>query len=295
MTRDTKDNDVNSNNDKKEDKKKDRYVMVPFWLMERTDISDRHLRFLLVLLRHKNKETGLCYPGVALISKEMGGCGRKKVLRIIQECEDLGYIEVKRTRKEDGTNSSNLYDLKPLFHMRLKPPLTSEEQERLLEAGKLKRSTPSKEKQYGVKTIERLQMLRSEVEEFLEDRLRTEEERKAAAYNEGLTWPQPGWKPSDADLDYAFQATINKHPEVLRDDPAMFARLMVDPILQAASTPIEGWVDPYAEFRARLKKDAERQKRGEPVERTPEIPFVKSMVRTMEVAALPRWGEEGED
>jgi hypothetical protein len=172
---------------------------------------------------------------------EATGFSRRTVLRVIASCENLQYIRVIRERKDNGTNMSNRYDLRPLKLLKLVPERSKKEQKALLQTGKAKRSTPKKEKQYGITAINRL---RPQVAEALRFRCTGATYRQQDEAN-GLKTPSP-WEPTDLELAEAKEAVEGSEmASIVEEHPEMLPHEMGDWLVERRmKSPLSGWSPP---------------------------------------------------
>ena len=99
----------------------------------------------LSLCRHSDNQTQQCYPSIKLIAEE-NGISRDTVMRAIKKLEDWNIVNVKKSRKEDGTQANNIYTLTSKKVWKSKPssieqPSVAESQN---EASPSRKSTPSR-------------------------------------------------------------------------------------------------------------------------------------------------------
>lgn len=85
----------------------ERFTKVPHWLIDESDLDLQELAVYIVLLRHRDPETGKCWPGMATIA-DKARMSRRTVMRVIARLEAKGIIQVER-RSTSDVNDSNLY------------------------------------------------------------------------------------------------------------------------------------------------------------------------------------------
>lgn len=72
------------------------------------------------LCRHADQKTQSCYPSMKLIAEE-NGMSVKTVERATKILEDWKVIDIKRSKKEDGTQANNVYTLTAKSGWKAKP------------------------------------------------------------------------------------------------------------------------------------------------------------------------------
>lgn len=88
-----------------------RFAMVPEELLRDETLDVNEKMVLTVLHFHRNRKTGECYPGIALISK-LASLSKMTVLRVLGSLEKKGVIERKRRFTRFGDYDTNAYFLR---------------------------------------------------------------------------------------------------------------------------------------------------------------------------------------
>lgn len=84
------------------------FEMVPHWLLMDTTVSATALRIWLVLRKHRNYQTGDCWPGRKRLS-ELCGVSVKTVDRELPRLAAVGAITITKRRTDNGDSDTNLY------------------------------------------------------------------------------------------------------------------------------------------------------------------------------------------
>ena len=86
------------------------FATIPEWLLE-ADVSDRGVRLYAVLVRHADKE-GRAFPSRRRLADRLR-CSTDSVDRAIRELEAVGALESSHRARDDGSQTSNDYVLRP--------------------------------------------------------------------------------------------------------------------------------------------------------------------------------------
>jgi DnaD/phage-associated family protein len=69
------------------------------------------------ICKYANVETGVCYPSLTTLAKK-AGCGKKRVIKSINNLVNAGYIKKERRRGDNYENKSNLYKVIDLAYIK---------------------------------------------------------------------------------------------------------------------------------------------------------------------------------
>lgn len=86
----------------------DPFEMVPHWLLMDTSVSANAIRIWLVLRKHRNYQTGDCWPGRARLAT-LCGVSLSTVKREIANLARVGAITITRRKTTEGDSDTNLY------------------------------------------------------------------------------------------------------------------------------------------------------------------------------------------
>ncbi len=81
------------------------------------------LAVYIAIARHVNHKTGVAFPSMATIAAETG-MKRNRVVRAVKQLRDLGLIQIRARKRDDGGQTSNEYELVNVAP--LVPPQTPE-------------------------------------------------------------------------------------------------------------------------------------------------------------------------
>lgn len=86
------------------------FECVPHWLLMDTGISAVALRIWLILRKHRNYQTGEAWPGRRRIADQCG-VSVKTVDRELANLASRGAITIRRRKRTDGGDDSNMYHI----------------------------------------------------------------------------------------------------------------------------------------------------------------------------------------
>lgn len=89
----------------------DGFVRLPYTVIEHAPLNAHELLVYMVLLKYRDHRTGKCWPGITTIADE-SRLSRRTVMRTISDLENLGAIEVRRTRNVGEKNEPNVYTVR---------------------------------------------------------------------------------------------------------------------------------------------------------------------------------------
>jgi DNA-binding transcriptional regulator YhcF (GntR family) len=84
------------------------FALVPYWVYDIT--SDLELKAYIALAKYANNETKECWPSINTIGKQIKK-GRVTTIKALKGLEEKGCITVKRRKKTNKDNETNLYTL----------------------------------------------------------------------------------------------------------------------------------------------------------------------------------------
>tara|TARA_R100000329_G_scaffold211_1_gene467 strand:+ start:2794 stop:3507 length:714 start_codon:yes stop_codon:yes gene_type:complete len=84
------------------------FALVPYWVYD--ICSDLELKAYIALAKYANNETKECWPSINTIGKQIKK-GRVTTIKALKGLEEKGCIIVKRRKKTNKDNETNLYTL----------------------------------------------------------------------------------------------------------------------------------------------------------------------------------------
>tara|TARA_Y100001973_G_C5205030_1_gene340866 strand:- start:1585 stop:2298 length:714 start_codon:yes stop_codon:yes gene_type:complete len=84
------------------------FALVPYWVYD--ICSDLELKAYIALAKYANNETKECWPSINTIGKQIQK-GRVTTIKALKGLEEKGCIIVKRRKKTNKDNETNLYTL----------------------------------------------------------------------------------------------------------------------------------------------------------------------------------------
>lgn len=84
------------------------FALVPYWVYD--ICSDLELKAYIALAKYANNETKECWPSINTIGKQIKK-GRVTTIKALKGLEEKGCITVKRRKKTNKDNETNLYTL----------------------------------------------------------------------------------------------------------------------------------------------------------------------------------------
>lgn len=84
------------------------FALVPYWVYD--ICSDLELKTYIALAKYANNETKECWPSINTIGKQIKK-GRVTTIKALKGLEEKGCITVKRRKKTNKDNETNLYTL----------------------------------------------------------------------------------------------------------------------------------------------------------------------------------------
>tara|TARA_R100000734_G_C3312252_1_gene103240 strand:+ start:37 stop:750 length:714 start_codon:yes stop_codon:yes gene_type:complete len=84
------------------------FALVPYWIHEIT--TDLELTTYIALAKYANNETKECWPSINTIGQQIKR-GRVTTIKALKGLEEKGCITVKRRKKSNKDNETNLYTL----------------------------------------------------------------------------------------------------------------------------------------------------------------------------------------
>ena len=84
------------------------FALVPYWVYD--ICSDLELKAYIALAKYANNETKECWPSINTIGKQIKK-GRVTTIKALKGLEEKGCIVVKRRKKTNKDNETNLYTL----------------------------------------------------------------------------------------------------------------------------------------------------------------------------------------
>jgi hypothetical protein len=84
------------------------FESIPHWLLYERGLSGTAIRLYLILRRHRNYETGQCWPGRKRLA-DLAETSIKTIDRAIARLAEVGAISIIKRKKRDGSPDSNLY------------------------------------------------------------------------------------------------------------------------------------------------------------------------------------------
>ena len=84
------------------------FALVPYWVYDIS--SDLELKAYIALAKYANNETKECWPSINTIGKQIKK-GRVTTIKALKGLEEKGCITVKRRKKTNKDNETNLYTL----------------------------------------------------------------------------------------------------------------------------------------------------------------------------------------
>jgi DNA-binding transcriptional regulator YhcF (GntR family) len=85
------------------------FALVPYWVYDIS--SDLELKTYIALAKYANNETKECWPSINTIGKQIKK-GRVTTIKALKGLEEKGCITVKRRKKTNKDNETNLYTLR---------------------------------------------------------------------------------------------------------------------------------------------------------------------------------------
>lgn len=86
------------------------FEMVPHWILFNTQLSANAILIWLILRKHRNWETGQCWPSRERIAS-LCGVSSRTVDRELPSLAAVGAITITKRKNEKGGDDSNLYTL----------------------------------------------------------------------------------------------------------------------------------------------------------------------------------------
>lgn len=87
------------------------YSVVPNWVVRDSDLTKYELLVFIALLNRANSR-GEAWPSLATLERE-ARASRDSVLRALRTLEERGLVDVVKRYRDDGSQTSNLYVVRP--------------------------------------------------------------------------------------------------------------------------------------------------------------------------------------